>query len=310
MVDPKAPVEFDSASLDQVRGVLFSLANRGDPFFESVSTLAVKHALARRGRDIPPGPHLEELQTVRDIQKLRHGRWLPCDTGLVPVGDIFVALSGMPTQILASELGRSVFGDGSCRLIQAQSADYGVHSFAVWWCRAPESTREWTMNVARKATFRLDVNSRFAYFNHWDRSVSRRWSFGIPPSIPPSTIALAREKGAIGTLYFLCRIVKATFEGAEELSGNWSDAFRLGFGLRALADNSAYYLVRNSDAKNIEIRTPRFLPLQELMVMRALGIVQDLPNTSLKSTTIPAAAWSRVELMLRGLGLVRQDWKL
>jgi hypothetical protein len=229
----------------------------------------------------------------------------------VPVGDVFVALSGMPTQILARVMGHPVFGAGSCRLVQAMPTETntGLHQFR-WWCRAPESTVEWTLGIMRAATFRLGETSRREYFNHWDKSVTRRWSYALPPSIPPSTIVLAREKSPTGTLYYLCRIVNATIEGAQELSGDWNEAFRLGFGLRALANNSASYFVRISDSQNCEVIIPRFLPSQESMVMRALGIVLDLPNTSLISAMIPVGAWPRVVLMLQALGLSKRDDKL
>jgi hypothetical protein len=297
-------LEIGSANLDQVRGVLFALSNRGTAFFESVSTLAIRNALARRGRDGLPATLLEELHSVRDIQRLRHGRWVPCVTGLVAMGEIFVVLSGMPTPMVERALGTTPFGSGSSRLIRAAPSDIGAvsHQFS-WWCRAPESTVDWTQNIVRGATFRLGIMPKLEYFNHWDRSVTHRWVYALPRSVPRQTIALAREKGPIGTVYYLCRIEDATVEGVEELPGDWNDAFRLGFGLRVLCGNSSFYSARFTEAQTCEILTPKYLPSEESMVLRALGVVQHLPNSSLVSSTLPMGAWPRVEMMLQSLGL-------
>jgi hypothetical protein len=294
----------DSSSLDQVRGVLFALSNGDDSFFETVSTQSIKFALARRGREGSPGDALEELYCVGDIQSLGRGRWLPCVTASVPVGQLFVILSGMPTRTLARVIKQPVFGGGSCRLVGELSPESGIgsHPFQ-WWCSAPGSTVEWTTQTLRVATFPLEVMSSIEYFNHWDRTVPYRWSHALPRSTPASCIVVAREKGPTGTLYFLCRVVNSKAASVQELSKDWNQAFRLGFGLRALLGNSATYVVRDVDGENYEVITPGFLPSPERKVLRALGQMQDLQGTSQILTRIPIAAWPQVDLMLRALGL-------
>ena len=293
-----------ASSLDQVRGVLFAAANRHDRFFESVSTQAIRFALARRGRDGSPVEALDELHRVGDVQRLGRGRWLPCVTAAVQVARIFVLLSGMPTRILSRVTNRHIFGNGSCRLVGECPTEDGIASqqFELW-CGAPSSSAEWTTQILRTASYPLEVMSRLEYFNHWDRFVSHRWSYALPRSTPASHVVVAREKGSTGTLYFLCRVVDSTPSALHELSKDWNQAFRLGFGLRALMGNPATYALRNSDGDTCEVITPAFLPSREQKVLRALGPVVKLQGASQNVTTIHVAAWPQIELMLRALGL-------
>ncbi len=299
-----------SNGLDQVRGVLFALSNSESRFFESVSTQSIKFALIRRGREGSPGDALDELYCVGDIQSLGRGRWLPSITASVSVGQLFVILSGMPTRSLARIIKQPIFGGGSCRLVGEIRPETGIGSRPFqWWCGAPGSTVEWTTQALRASTFPLEVMSRLEYFNHWDRTVSYRWSHVLPRSTPASCIVVAREKSLTGTLYFLCRVVNSKASSVQELTTDWSQAFRLGFGLRALIGNSATYLVRGVDGENCEVVTPGFLPSPERKVLRALGQIQDLQETSQLLARIPVAAWPQVDLMLRALGLSKEVGK-
>jgi hypothetical protein len=294
----------DSSSLDQVRGVLFASSNHDDVFFDSVSTQSIKIALARRGRDGSPVDALNELYFVGDIQSLGRGHWLPCVTASVQIGQISVLLSGMPTRLLSRVITKPISGSGTCRLVGEPLSEAGIgsHQFQ-WWCGAPVSTVELTSQTLRSSTFPLEVTSRLEYFNHWDKSVSYRWSYALPRSAPSNGVVLAREKGPIGTLYFLSRVVSSKVAALQELSKDWNEAFRLGFGLRALIGNPATYAVQDGDGENCNVITPAFLPSPERKVLRALGPVIELQNTSQNVATIPVGAWPQVELMLRALGL-------
>jgi hypothetical protein len=311
VVDTDVALSTDSRSLDQVRGVLFSLSNTDDVFFDSVSTQSIKCALGRRGRDGSPVDALNELYCVGDIQSLGRGRWLPSVTASVQIGQISVLISGMPTRLLSRVITKPIFGSGSCRLVGEPLAEAGIgsHQFQ-WWCGAPASTEELTSRTLRDATFPLEVTSHLQYFNHWDKSVSHRWSYGLPRSVPSSSVVLAREKGPIGTLYFLSKVASSKVAALQELSKDWNQAFRLGFGLRALVNNPATYAVHDGDGENCKVITPAFLPSPERKVLRALGPVVELQGTSQIVTTIPVGARSQVELMLRALGLSNEVKRL
>jgi hypothetical protein len=290
--------------LDQVRGVLFAAANRGNEFFDAVSTQSIKFALARRGRDLSPAKALEELYLVGDVQSLGRGRWLPCTTSAVEVGQLFVVVSGMPTPMLSRVLGSTIFGSGVSRLAEHLPPDgrIGAQAFG-WWCGAPNSTADWTTRILKTAKCEMDILSPVEYFNHWDRFVSHRWSQLLPRSAPSSGIVVAREKGPVGTLYYLCKVVNRKAVAYQEFSKDWNDVFRLGFGLRALAGNAATFKFRDIDTKNIELVVPKFLPSAERKVLRALGETRELEGTSQLLTRLPFAALHGVETMLRGLGL-------
>lgn len=311
MIDTEVALGMDSSSLDQVRGVLFASSNHDDVFFDSVSTQSIRSALARRGRDGSPVDALNELYDVGDIQSLGRGRWLPSVTATVRISKISVLISGMPTRLLSQFITKPIFGNGSCRLVGGPVSETGIgsHQFQ-WWCGAPASTVELTSETLRTATFPLEVASRLEYFNHWDKSVSHRWSYALPRSAPSSGVVLAREKGPIGTLYFLGKVLNSTVVSLQELSNDWNQAFRLGFGLRALIGNPATYALRDCAGENCEVIAPAFLPSSERKVLRALGPVVELQGTSQYMTTIPVGAWPQVELMLRALGLSNEDTRL
>lgn len=92
----------------------------------------------------------------------------------------------------------------------------------------------------------------------------------------------------------------------QELSQNWNEAFRLGFGLRSLADNAPAFYVRSISDAVSEIVVPKFLPSAERMVMRALGPLQELDATSLMTSKLPFGVLGKVEGMLQSLGLTKR----
>lgn len=304
MIDTDVVLGTDSNCLDQVRGVLFALSNHGEVFFDLVSTQSIRCALARRGRDSSPVNALNELYEVGDIQSLGRGRWLPSVTASVQIGQISVLISGMPTRLLSRVITKPIFGAGSCRLVGEPLSEPGIgsHQFQ-WWCGAPASSVELTSQTLRAATFPLEATSRLQYFNHWDKSVSHRWLYALPRSAPSSGVVLAKENGPISTLYFLGKVSNSMVVSLQELSNDWNQAFRVGFGLRALSGNPANYALRDCAGEYCEVIAPAFLPLSERKVLRALGPVVELQNTSKSVATIPVGAWPQVELMLRGLGL-------
>jgi hypothetical protein len=296
--------EIDASSLDQVRGVLFALSNRGGDFFEPSSTQAIRYALSRRGRDASPVEVLEELHDIGDAQRLGGGRWLPCTTASVEVGSLFVLLSGMPTGMLERAVAEPVYGHGSSRLVSSLPSHgvAGSHKFN-WWSGCPESTLEWTKLFLAAARYPMRAVSNLEYFNHWQQSVSQRWTPSLPRSVPKSVTVVARNKGPIGTLYYLCRVEQSEAVAMQELSQDWNEAFRLGFGLRSLADNAAAFHVRSISDEESEVVVPKFLPSAERMVLRALGPLTELDATFHMTCRVPVGAMGKVEEMLQALGL-------
>jgi hypothetical protein len=296
--------EIGALSLDEVRAVLFGLSNRSGDFFEPSSTQAIKFALSRRGRDASPVEALTELHDIGDAQKLSGGRWIPSTTASIQVGSVFVLSSGMPTVMLERAIAAPVFGDGSSRLVSSQPSQgvVGSHAFA-WWSGCPESSLKWTEQILASAKYTMPVLPNFEYFNHWERSVSQRWTRSLPRSASKIGNAIAREKGPVGTLYYLCRIENSRAVATHELSRDWTEAFRLGFGLRFLAQNAATYHAINISAQKIEIMVPKYLPSAERMVLRALGPQQESDASFAMTCKIPVGSWGKIEEMLQALGL-------
>jgi hypothetical protein len=296
--------EIDALSLDEVRGVLFALSNRGGDFFEPSSTQAIRFALSRRGREASPVEALKELHDIGDAQRLSSGRWLPSTTASIEVGSLFVLLSGMPTGMLERAIAVPVCGHGSNRLVSSLPSRgiAGSHTFT-WWSGCPESTLEWTKRILATARYPMGATSNLEYFNHWEPFVSQRWTPSLPRSVPKIGPVVARSKGPLGTLYYLCRVEKSQAVAVQELSQDWNEAFRLGFGLRSLANNAAAFHVRSLSADEFEIVVPKFLPSAERMVLRALGPLKELDATFQMTCKLPIGAMGKVEEMLQALGL-------
>lgn len=294
-------------SLDAVRGALFALSNRGGDFFEPSSTRAIRFALSRRGREFSPVQELDELYDIGDAQRLGGGRWLPSATASIEVGSMFVILSGMPTRMLERAIAEPIYSHGSTRLVSSLPTRgvAGSHSFNSWSC-CPESTLEWTKRILATTIYPMRAASNLEYFNHWQASVPQRWTPSLPRSVPTTVTVLARNKGPIGTLYYLCKVDQSEAVAMQELSQNWNEAFRLGFGLRSLADNAPAFYVRSISDAVSEIVVPKFLPSAERMVMRALGPLQELDATSLMTSKLPFGVLGKVEGMLQSLGLTKR----
>jgi len=282
----------DAHFFDEVRRVLFALSNRG--------------SLARRGRDESPASALHELHLVGDIQSLDGGRWLPCASATVPLGDLFLVVSGMSTPMLSHAISTPVFGEGSGRLVSSlpPRGISGSHSFE-WWSETPKSTRDWVRQKLDGARYSIAISSELEFFNHWQPLVSLRWTPSLPRSTPDRCTVVARQKGPIGTLYYLCAVEKAKPTGLEELSSDWNLAHRMGFGLSALSDNASTFSVTPGAHQHVEITLSKFVPSAERKVLRALGPLRESSDRWQMVSTIPTAALVKVEEMLMALGMSR-----
>jgi hypothetical protein len=286
--------------------VLYALANTAGEFFESVSTLAIRHALARRASEGPLSDLLDELVSVRDVQRLKGGYWLPCETNVVAVSRIGILASGMPTFLLRSIVKTSIFGEGSARLIvlaDESPPPNSLQSFSSW-CRAPTDTLAWAENAVKSARFDAPLGSRsLEVFNHWDRKVDTRWAKESGKRLPGEGVFLARELGPTGRRYSLMRSdMKRTITVAD-FGGDGNVARRMAFALRARAGNPLTYSTRLIKPEFVHATVPVFIPSEEKSALRALGAVTAIANTSLMTAEVPAEAWPQVESMVDSLGL-------
>lgn len=298
-----------TADLDQVRGVLAALANRGTTLLQPVSTNAVSEALKRRNRVLDSRQYLDRLSHVGDVQRLR-GLWLPCPTTLVRCAGLLVAVSGLPTPRLATELGASPLIVGDSRAVPRTSiseSDIRLRDFDSW-CRAPASSVRWSEALIANARYwQGTLTEGMELHDHWTAGIHRRWT-ELHPSVDLSRgPALARLRGFHGAAeYFLLRRHSSRLQMAEVPKDEWAHQ-RLRYALLAAASNPATFRSKVTLDGFREIGVPRILPTPESMVLTALGRVLTPPDDWEQVLSIPESAWPQVERMLTGLGLVRSN---
>lgn len=297
--------KFDSDALDQVRGVLYALANRSEAFYCPVSTLSIRCALERRNRSIAPADTLEALYSIGDVQRLTGGYWLPVITALVPLGSSAIVISGAPTQIVEEHLRTVVRSMGYSRIashLTEAAASLPQRTF-LSWCGAPPITTVWVKQYITDAAFtRQFIDEGFECFNHWMKRTDTRWLDNHHRNSIPDGVVLARVRTPVGKLYLLCRFLGGRPISISEIGYQWSIAWRLALGLRALQHNPSKFQVRRDDVTTATIIVTRFLPSEELMVLHALGEVREYTATQIAITLDEATIAPTVQ-MLTSLGL-------
>lgn len=299
---------FDNDTLDQVRGVLCALTNRSETYFSPISTLSIRSALDRRNRDIAPADALQLLYAIGDVQRLSGGYWLPVPTTLVQLGQLAVVISGTPTQSLEDHLGTAVRASGYSRVLShlpVTTSSLPNRSFASWCC-APSSSTGWTTQYINAATYSPQfVDDGFECFDHWSKRTVTRWLDSTQREKIPHGVVLSRARSPVGTLYFLCKFRGGRPIAMSEIGYEWSTAWRLAFGLRALHGNHVRFRVRHKRETESTLIVTRFLPYEEDMVLHALGAVRQDTATTL-GITLDDASLPPVVQMLTSLGL-KQD---
>jgi hypothetical protein len=299
-----------TGELDEVRGVLAALADRGNPLLQPVSTNAVTAALKRRNRSLDSGQCLDRLGRVGDVQRLRGGLWLPCSTTLVRCASLLVAVSGLPTPLLATELGGNPQTPGDSRTVAASSvaeSDIRLRNFDSW-CRAPASSLRWSdVFIANARYLQGTLTEGMEWHDHWTAGRRVRWSELYPDVDLERGPALARLRSRQGAAeHFLLRRHGGALQMADvpKVQGEHQ---RLRYALLTAAGNPVKFrLARQADGF-IEVSVPRILPSSEAMVLAALGRALTDPGDWEQVFSLPESAWPQVERMLMGLGLVRSD---
>lgn len=295
--------------LDQVRGVLTSLANRGASLLQPVSTNAVSGALKRRNRILDSDDCLNRLSRVGDVQRLRGGYWLPCPTTLVRCAGLLVAISGSPTRRLAAELGEDPLTIGDSRIVLGMSiadTDIRLRRFDTW-CSAPESSLRWAETLIRNARYwRATLTEGMEWYDLRTARNHSRWNeLRLDTDISRGP-ALARLRGRQGSEYFLLRRSGDGFEIAE-VSKHQSEHQRLRYALLAAAGNPAPFRLVDTGDGFVELSVPRILPAPESMVLTALGHTLTPPDAWEQVIRVPESAWPQIAKMLAALGLALSE---
>lgn len=299
-----------TGELDQVRGVLTALANRGTSLLQPVSTNAVLAALRRRNRELDTGKCLGRLSHVGDVQRLRGGLWLPCSTTLVRCAGLLIVVSGFPTPRLAIELGVNPVTRGDSRVITGTSVsehDIRLRDFDTW-CRAPTSSITWAESLIVNAQYwQGTLMEGMQWHDHWSESIYRRWNeldANVDLSRGPVLARIRHRHGAAD--YFLLRRGSCGLEMAEVPMSEGAHQ-RLRYALLAASGNPAAFRVTRSVDGFVEIVVPVDLPGPESMVLTALGRALTTASTWEQVLSIPESALLQVKRTLEGLGLVQRD---
>ncbi|MDQ2640382.1 MAG: hypothetical protein M3Y79_07370 [Pseudomonadota bacterium] len=296
--------------LDEVRGVLAALANRGNGLLQPVSTNAVTAALKWRNRSFDSGQCLDRLGKVGDVQRLPGGLWLPCSTKLFRCAGLMVAVSGLPTTRLATELGENPQKAGDCRVFAGSAiteSDIRLRDFGMW-CTAPESSLLWSAALIADARYwQGTLTEGMEWHDHWTPGRRSRWSeLHVDVDLERGPV-LARLRSRHGAAeHFLLRRNGGALQMAE-VSKVEAEHHRLRYALLAAAGNPANFRIARQADGFTEVAVPRILPGPEAMVLGALGRVLTNPEEWEQVYSLPESAWPQVERILMGLGLVRSD---
>jgi hypothetical protein len=287
------------AQLDQVRGVLFVRANVGEEFLAPVSSIALHHALAARNIATPVMALLEQLESLRDIQDLPKGHWLPAPTRAVPVGECALVVSGTPSEFLRSDHGLKLFGRGLGRLTELHSGVNLPKESLHTWLNSPKSTLQWCEELIRSIHWGDPFGWRdLTAFDHWTRRPTRRW---LPPNSSriPDGVVFARAEHSTGQRdHYLLRIRQGVADQLAELSSA-DEAYRVRLALLARAGNPVEFAISESEGE-AEVTT-WFLPRDETRLLKALGPIDSAEGHL--TSIVPAAAALTVQDMLINLGL-------
>lgn len=291
-----------SALLDQVRGVVSSKCNTGSRLLDPVSSITVRNALTRRcvTADVPA--LLRILLSLRDIQNLPFGHWLPASLHGVPCDQCILLVSGYPTLVLERDYGLSVVGGGLGR-ISAKPVDTVSLRSLEQWLGVPPSSREWSQSLFRKAQFGDPFGwEKLELFDHWSKRSARRWMASSNAETKNGTV-LARSGSAEGPRsYYLLSMKRRAVDGLCALP-HGIDARRLTLAMLAQAGNGYSFSMQESGPDVMEVRAP-FLPHDELRLLSALGPVHELERGL--TADIPRSSARAVRKILLAVGLIER----
>lgn len=289
--------------LDEVRRVLFSRSNSGEPFLTPVSTLSIRNALTARAVSGDVSVLLEMLLSLRDVQNLPYGHWLPVSSRAVSVDDFALLVSGLPTGLLRQDLEIELGGRGLGRLVRGDLPSSIPREPLLRWLGVPSSTIQWCENHIRTAEFGDPLGWQdLSVYNHWAAAGSSRWISAASARLPDGPI-LARSSGRnSSSSHYLLLARDGAVRGLKEFSRPF-DSRR--FGLAMLARSERRYTFSVDEVGDTcSVRCP-FLPHSEKRLLNALGEVEATDRGLI--ATIPVPAIDAVRDVLSRLGLSERN---
>lgn len=286
--------------LDQVRGVLFSRSNVGEPFLVPVSTLAVRYALVARRISNEVRPLLNMLLDLRDVQDLPRGHWLPVSTRCVPCGECALLVSGTPTDFLRRDYGVQIGGEGLGRLLIGTPLSGLPSEPLTRWLGSPASSLNWCDELLSRATFGDSFGWQDLHlYDHWSSRSSSRWKQAGESVTPDGPILARSVQEGVVTGYYLLLSGKGSMRGMYELGRDF-ESRRFALAMLHRAGNGYGYSLCRHDPNIYVLKCP-YLPVQEERLLRALGPVEETGRGLL--AYVPSAAVAAVEDVLKNLGL-------
>lgn len=292
--------------LDQVRGVLFAMANSGGEFLSPVSSIAIHHALAARGRKASVSDLMNRLLRVRDIQDLAEGHWLPVTTRAVVLGSCALLVSGKPTSFLKTDYGVWTFGSGLGRLVAWPSfADAIPREPLDRWLATPYRSSDWADELVRSIQWADSLGAEnMQIFDHWSRNPRTRWVESSALDVPDGPVAarhVFRSHGGVD--YYLLRYRRGRAEQLAELA-NPDLAHRLRIALLTRAGNPRHWTMQRVDESCVRLTT-FLLPDDEMRLLETIAWIEN--SDGVLSANVPTGAADVVRDVLSRLGLTERE---
>lgn len=286
--------------IDQVRGVLFGMANSGNEFLSPISSIAIHHALAARGRKMSVSETMQQLLRLREVQDLPYGYWLPVSTRLVTIGDCALLVSGKPTSHVISDYGITPVGYGLGRMIFQEIAEALPIEPLAHWLSAPTSTRQWANEFIASAAWSDPIGSEeLILFDHWSKSPSRRWIEAKSAEVPDGP-AVGKQEFPSGQVdHYLLRYRGGHAESLSQISSG-DEAHRLRIALQAHVGNPRTWSIRGAD-DDTAVLTSYYLTEDEMRLLDVVATVDRSEDGIV--ARLPIAAIDGIREVLSNLGL-------
>lgn len=264
--------------LEIVRGALSSLAYCSVTKARPVHVHRLRWFVDRIASETDTASLLDELELVRDAQRLPGGYWMPSPSRCVPIELDQIVVSTATTVELRRQWGDAITIAGISRVASGTQVRIATESLEAWM-GAPPDTRQWAaqvFNAARgslqRADFKADDIEVFLPLGRlrgpgWERCPSAL------QRIEDDALVLCRSApGVPVTPMFIARCSRQGL--THQASVRPSDRRRLRWGASLLMGHRVKVPLLQEDGEGARFDVFRELPTEETRLLSALGTIE------------------------------------
>lgn len=261
--------------VDQVRGAVCALSFQAPNQSRPVHINRLSWFISRTSPEINTGASLRMLQSVREIQEVPGGYWIPTPTRFVHLESHDLLVSTLPNSEVTRRWNVTAHLAGISRTFDLAPAGAQFESLESW-IGAPRDTKQWAQTILQNA--RASLLPANLNINDLDVFVvsgrtSPRWENGKRGIglIASHELVLCRPKGSDSlNSHFFANCVSGRL--VHQASTKFYDRVRLMWGLALLGGHRVKVSTRiEAGVCQFELAQP--LPKEELRLLRALASI-------------------------------------